>query len=253
MPAIDRVIGYIDGFNFYNGLMSKGWGRYRWLNWHAVLLRYMRNDQQLVGVKYFTSRMTHQPDKLARQDDYLRVMELAGDIEVIPGKWDKRRVTCPDCGNRFKIPQEKFTDVAIASHLVADAAQGLYDTAILCTGDSDLVPAVETVRARFGRFVILMDPPQRHSDDLIEAADIHVHTRANYLTQSQFPNPFTYTTKRGNVRTIECPSMWQTNEPAPRATEPDDDGISYCSTCQQPIPVNPTTPTHLNAEPPPDQ
>ncbi len=29
---MDRVIVYIDGFNLYFGLKSKGWRRYFWLN-----------------------------------------------------------------------------------------------------------------------------------------------------------------------------------------------------------------------------
>jgi hypothetical protein len=32
---VERVIAYVDGFNFYHGLMDKGWGRFRWLDYHA--------------------------------------------------------------------------------------------------------------------------------------------------------------------------------------------------------------------------
>ncbi|MBP7766428.1 MAG: hypothetical protein KA113_14680, partial [Syntrophaceae bacterium] len=33
----ERVIAYIDGFNLYFGLKSKGWRRYYWLNLQALM------------------------------------------------------------------------------------------------------------------------------------------------------------------------------------------------------------------------
>lgn len=61
-----RVIVYIDGFNLYFGLKSKGWKRYYWLNLQKLAINLLRNDQQLVGTKYFTSRVSFPPDKNKR-------------------------------------------------------------------------------------------------------------------------------------------------------------------------------------------
>lgn len=58
----DRVAVYLDGFNFYHGLMAKGWGRYRWLDYHALVARRILVGQTLVAFKYFTS-VVNDPDK----------------------------------------------------------------------------------------------------------------------------------------------------------------------------------------------
>lgn len=47
---MNRVITYIDGFNF-DGLKSKGWRRYYWLDLHRLALKLLKTHQQLVGVK----------------------------------------------------------------------------------------------------------------------------------------------------------------------------------------------------------
>ena len=54
-----RVIVYIDGFNLYYGLV-KG-TLWKWLDLVALARSLLRDDMELVGVKYFTSRV--------RQDD----------------------------------------------------------------------------------------------------------------------------------------------------------------------------------------
>ncbi len=42
-----------------------------------------------------------------------------------------------------ELPQEKFTDVAIASHLLRDFYRGACDCALVVSNDSDLRPAIE--------------------------------------------------------------------------------------------------------------
>jgi uncharacterized LabA/DUF88 family protein len=42
--------------------------------------------------------------------------------------------------------EEKETDVNIAISMIKDAAQDVYDTAILVSGDTDLRPVVATVK-----------------------------------------------------------------------------------------------------------
>ncbi|TSC89135.1 MAG: Uncharacterized protein G01um10143_516 [Parcubacteria group bacterium Gr01-1014_3] len=43
-------------------------------------------------------------------------------------------------------PREKGTDVKIAVELVVDAVDNKYDTAIVISSDTDLIPALEYVR-----------------------------------------------------------------------------------------------------------
>ena len=41
-----RVIAYVDGFNLYFGLKSKGWQRYFWLNISKLAANLLHSDQE---------------------------------------------------------------------------------------------------------------------------------------------------------------------------------------------------------------
>jgi hypothetical protein len=62
----ERVNGYIDGFSVYYGFRSKGWQRYLWLDYRALISRLIRSPQALGEVKYFTSRIKKPEDSRAR-------------------------------------------------------------------------------------------------------------------------------------------------------------------------------------------
>lgn len=64
---MERVIAYIDGFNFYFGLKSKGWQRYYWLNLQELARSLLLPSQRLASTKYFTARISAPPDKQRRQ------------------------------------------------------------------------------------------------------------------------------------------------------------------------------------------
>lgn len=53
-----RVIVYIDGFNFYYGLKKDvRWKKYYWLDIVKLFEMFMRPNQELVAVKYFSARV----------------------------------------------------------------------------------------------------------------------------------------------------------------------------------------------------
>ena len=56
-----------------------------------------------------------------------------------PDKWPKERA------------QEKGIDVQLAIDFVAGAIDDSYDTGVICSTDTDLLPALEFVATRFGR------------------------------------------------------------------------------------------------------
>ena len=58
-----RVIVYIDGFNFYYGLRGdRRWKKYYWLDVVKLFEAFIRPNQELVAVKYFSAR----PDDIER-------------------------------------------------------------------------------------------------------------------------------------------------------------------------------------------
>lgn len=188
--------------------MAKGWGRFRWLDYRALIERFVLDGQSLEFVKYFTTRVTHQPKSLARQDNYLLALAHRGGIEIIPGVFEKRQVQCQsECGRWYRRPQEKRTDVNIATHLVSDAYEDRFDTFILICADSDLVPAADHLIRRHGKRMILIDPPRRHSDELAELAHAHLRVSSSRLNQSQLPDPVEIPKRKG-TRRIYKPDTW---------------------------------------------
>lgn len=52
-----KVIVYVDGFNFYYGLkQSLKWKKYYWLDVVKLFETFMRPNQELIAVKYFSAR-----------------------------------------------------------------------------------------------------------------------------------------------------------------------------------------------------
>jgi hypothetical protein len=53
-----KVIAYIDGFNFYYGLRQYPWKKYYWLDIVKLIESFLHSNQELIAVKYFSARPT---------------------------------------------------------------------------------------------------------------------------------------------------------------------------------------------------
>ncbi|MGE0190444.1 MAG: NYN domain-containing protein [Planctomycetota bacterium] len=146
--ARHRTYVYVDGFNLYYGVL-KG-SAHRWLNPVAYFDAVLQHDD-VVMVRYFTAMA--RGASVARQRTYLRALQAQERLQVILGKYKTKKVQCgvQNCrhsgGRFFEAPEEKRTDVNIAVWMLRDAFSGVCDRQVLVTGDSDLVPALEAVRA----------------------------------------------------------------------------------------------------------
>ena len=153
-----RVTAYIDGFNLYYGLKSQGFRRYYWLDVAALCGALLQNGQNLTRTKYFTARITSPPDTRTRQSTYLEALQTRPDLEIFWGQYLIKTRTCRNCGVVDQVSEEKMTDVNIAVQILSDAFRNQFDTALILSGDSDLVPPIREVRrlfpekTRFGRF-----------------------------------------------------------------------------------------------------
>lgn len=138
-----RVIVYIDGFNFYFGLKHNAkWKKYYWLDIVKLFESFMRPNQELVAVKYFSAK----PDDLdqsLRQNAFFQANKENPKFKLILGKYLKKEITCFRCGNVIHTHEEKETDVRIATQIVADAYQNNCDLQIVVSADSDMIPAIE--------------------------------------------------------------------------------------------------------------
>jgi uncharacterized LabA/DUF88 family protein len=209
VPEPQRLIAYIDGFNPYFGLKSRGWRRYYWLNLRRLVENLLKPRQRLVGVKYFTARIADtptDPHKTRRQSAYLEALDTVPGLKVFYGHYLLQPRKCRSCGVEDQVPTEKMSDVNIAVEMLGDAYEDRFDTAMLVSADGDLVPPVAAVRRLFPeKPVIVAFPPNRSSFHLRAAASACFTIGRKKLADSQFPDRVT--TATGYV--VTRPETWR--------------------------------------------
>ncbi|MCD6599024.1 MAG: NYN domain-containing protein [Dehalococcoidia bacterium] len=203
---MERVIGYVDGFNLYFGLKSKGWGRYYWLNIQLLVQNLLKPNQKLLATKYFTARIANPPDKQRRQSTYIEALETLSDFQIFYGKYQLNPRQCSHCGFQDKVPNEKMTDVNIAVEILKDAYQDNFDVALLISADSDLVPPIKTVRELFpNKRVVIASPPARYSVDLVNSSNKSFVISRRKIAKSLLPEEIT----KEDDYILRCPPSWK--------------------------------------------
>jgi len=206
----NRSIVYVDGLNLYYGALRGT--PYKWLNLQRLFHR-LRQHDDIQQVKYFAAPITG--DGQERQSAYLAALATCSEVEVVLGKFKMRKVKCnvPTCkfpGLRwFQVPEEKRTDVNIACAMLDDAFDDLADRFVIVSGDSDLVPAVERLKARCPKKEVIVYVPARNevrgaATELRGVADRHRTLPQALLKVSQFPA----TLSDGRGGTIQKPATW---------------------------------------------
>ena len=189
---MERVVVYIDGFNLYYGLRSRGWRRYYWLDLRRLSENLLRPRQVLAAIRYFTARISPEPgdrDKPVRQSMYLEALATLPDLQIHYGYHVAREQRCPSCGATRQTYEEKMTDVNIAVELLGDAQDDAFDTAIIISGDGDLASPARAVRERYPeKRAIVAFPPGRHSAGLRIAAAGYFTIGRDVCRDSQFPD-----------------------------------------------------------------
>jgi len=159
------VIVYIDGFNFYYGLKNNlKWKKYYWLDIVKLFDMFMRPNQELIAVKYFSAK-PYDNDQSLRQNAFFQANKENLRFKLILGKYLKKDITCFKCGNIIHSHEEKETDVRIATQIVADAYQKNCDVAIVVSADSDMIPAIE-LAIEANQKVFIYFPPNQYSSNL---------------------------------------------------------------------------------------
>lgn len=162
-----RVNVYIDGFNLYYGMCDALKTNFKWLNVHDLAQKLLKSDQELKSIYYFTSIIKNNPAKSTRQQAYLGALSTLTSVQIIYGQYQKNTVTCKVCQHSWRNDNEKMTDVNIATHLLSDAYNDCFDTAILISGDSDLVPPLNAIaQVRPKKSVVAAFPPKRVSSEI---------------------------------------------------------------------------------------
>jgi uncharacterized LabA/DUF88 family protein len=195
-----RTYVYIDGFNLYYGCLKRT--PYLWLDLRALCRNLLRPSDRVERIKYFTARVSSRPgdpDQATRQQTYLRALATLAEVEIHFGTFltNQRRLprvvppgTPPSTVLVWRT-EEKGSDVNLASHLVSDAYEGLFQQAVVITNDSDLITPIRLVRERLGLPVGLINPQENPSMRLVRAASYVKQVRPGVLAVSQFPPTLT--------------------------------------------------------------
>jgi len=201
-----NVICYIDGFNLYHGLKSKGWKRYYWLDLWALAERFLQPGQTLVEVAYFTTLIKGDPTGQQLQLDFISALQARRPgIHVAYGHYLAKPMACFACGNQYTRHEEKMTDVNIACRMLTDAMDDRFDVALVMSGDSDLVPPVRVIRNRWStKRVIAVFPPDRVSGALKSACHGFTSVGQEKLRQSLLPDQV----EIHPGRTVTRPADW---------------------------------------------
>lgn len=162
-----KVIFYIDGFNFYFGLKSKKWKRYYWLDIVKFCSLFLKPHQELLEVHYFSAIPTSNKGKQERQDLFFSANRLNRKFNLHLGKFLKKTQTCKSCAAPYISYEEKETDVHIATNMIRDVVLKKCTLSILISADSDLIPPIDCIKeiAPLHKIIVYF-PPDRFSYDL---------------------------------------------------------------------------------------
>ena len=202
---------YIDAFNLYFGCV-KG-TPHKWLDL-SKLCRLLLSQHQIERTKYFTAHvraLPNSPNAPLRQQVYLRALLTLPNFEIIYGHFLSHHVRMPLANPGIGQPktveviktEEKGSDVNLAVHLIHDAYQNRYESAVIVSGDSDLLTAVQIVKNELGKPVGVLNPQKRPSRMLQQHATFYKHIRPGVLAASQFPK-----TLRDQHGSFNKPSEW---------------------------------------------
>ncbi len=188
-----RAIFYIDGFNLYHAIDDLNTPHLKWLSLRDLAQQIIpKQTEHLEGVVYFSAYAHHlskrDPSKVQRHRAYVAALEATG-VECVMGRFKPKNMRCYNCHNRWKQPEEKETDVAIAVRIISDAFNDAFDICYLVTGDTDLMPAVRLLRDSFPskELVTLAPPHRRHSADILKLASRKVKLKPQRLGHALLP------------------------------------------------------------------
>jgi len=203
---MNRVVAYIDGFNLYFGLKADRGRKYLWLDLQVLVESLLLPDQELREIRYFTARVRDDPDGGRRQSVYLDALAShCQKVSRVEGRFQQKNRSCASCGARWIGYEEKETDVNVSAALIEDAVRDAYDTALLISGDTDLRPAVASVkRLRPRKLIFVGFPPQRYSARLAQVVDAYVRIGHDKVRNAQLPPEIV---TKGGI-TLRRPEYW---------------------------------------------
>ncbi len=219
-----KSIIYIDGFNFYYGMLHER-PELKWLNFQR-LAELLRPDDDILQVKLFTALVDsdkHLSEKRDRQRRLWKAFGTQPKLQLVFGKFADRERECLvySCPHRQKFwaTEEKQTDVNIALNLVRDVTDLQPQVMVLISGDIDLLPALAEVKrlnpaSNLVVYIPCSDTELKHrrKDEFAKLASVVKPIPEKFLPMAQFPPRV----EDGKGGIIERPKAWLPATPPPQ-------------------------------------
>lgn len=161
----ERVVIIIDGSNFYHRLREAG--SHKLINFdYGSFSAFLAAKRTVVGKQYYIGAVREQPRNPKSRELRRGQRQLMHNLRQ--HGWSMH------FGHMLKINNvyhEKGVDVLMAVDLLAGAYEDMYDTAIVVSSDTDLIPALEKVRSK-GKKVEYIGFSHKPSYGLISHSDI---------------------------------------------------------------------------------
>lgn len=202
---MNRITFFVDGFNLFHALDNNPfYHKYKWLNLTKLSNCFVTKKNKIENIYYFTALATWSQSKMKKHKKYIKALEL-NNINVIYGEFRKKDKFCPLCKRTYKTFEEKQTDVNIAIQLFELAIKDKYDTAIIVSGDSDLIPSIQAVKTTFpNKNIGIVIPIGRRAELLKQICDFHIKMKEKHLRSSLFEKEINI----GNNKKLICPPDW---------------------------------------------
>ncbi len=139
-----RIALFFDGNNFYRAMdafdptLELDYDRLA-----AWAVQRVGGEQGSLAGAYYYTGFTEQTGL----DRFLKGLELCTGFFVRRQPVVERHSVCPHCQGDLTVRTEKRVDTRLVAEMIQLAAVGAYDRAVVFSGDEDLVPAVDAVRA----------------------------------------------------------------------------------------------------------
>jgi len=139
---MDRVAVFIDGSNFYNKLKDVGIRHTPKFDYRG-LAEWLAHGRTLTYCGYYIGVVRAKPGDAKAEAMKNQQVNLFNNLQ------SKRQLITVQQGyimENHGVYHEKGVDVKIAVDMLTGAYEGNYDTAILLSSDTDLIPVIQKVR-----------------------------------------------------------------------------------------------------------
>lgn len=185
-----RSAFYVDGFNFYHAVADLNEPFLKWCNLRKLAdILIPKQTETVVKVVYCSAYYPGDSNKRWRHEEYRKALEAVG-VHCEWGHYVKEDAECKACGDQWKKPTEKETDINVALSLYHDAITDVFDIAYLITADSDQAATARMLKRHCpSKKLITVAPPGRNfSTSIANFADGRISLTKEHLDKAVFPS-----------------------------------------------------------------